>query len=88
MLDMTELAEIHEPDEENLRITVGAGARYIDISEKLEAEGLMLFVNTEIGNLTAGAACVGQTKDSSFPGEYGQVSSYVYGVKMILADGR
>ncbi|XP_065193360.1 uncharacterized protein LOC135824552 [Sycon ciliatum] len=88
VLDMRRLDCIKDPDERNMTITVGSGARYYDISHKLQAHGLMLHVNTEIGNLTAGAAVVGQTKDSAFPDEHGQVSSYVVSVRMITADGQ
>jgi len=68
-------------------VTVEAGAIYIDIAEALEKQNLQLYVNTEIGNLTAGSAACAGTKDSSFPGEYGQVGSYVTGFKMVLPSG-
>ena len=42
-------------------------------------KGLQFYVNTEIGNLSAGSAACAGTKDASFPGEYGQVGSYVSG---------
>jgi FAD/FMN-containing dehydrogenase len=44
-------------------------------------------VNTEIGSLSAGSAACAGTKDASFPDEYGQVGSYVTGVKMVLPSG-
>ena len=68
-------------------VTVEAGALYIDIAAELEKRGLQFFVNTEIGNLTAGSAACCGTKDSSMPGEYGQVGSYVTNVKMVLPSG-
>ena len=51
------------------------------------SEGLQFYVNTEIGNLSAGSAAIAGTKDASFPGEYGQVGSYITGVKMVLPSG-
>ena len=69
------------------RLTAQAGAIYIDIAHQLEQQGLQFHINTEIGNLTLGSAACGGTKDGSFPGEYGQVGSYVTGVKMVLASG-
>src|SRR5215472_10794033 len=68
-------------------LTVEAGAIHIDMAKALEARGLQFYVNTEIGNLSAGSAACAGTKDSSFPGEYGQVGSYVTDVKMVLPSG-
>src|SRR5579864_7776425 len=68
-------------------ITVEAGARHIDMARALETRGLQFYVNTEIGSLTAGSAACAGTKDASFAGEYGQVGSYVIGVKMVLPSG-
>ena len=64
-----------------------AGAIYIDIAKELEKQNLQFYVNTEIGNLSVGSAACTGTKDSSFPGEYGQVSSYITDIKMILPSG-
>ena len=68
-------------------VTVQAGAIYINIAQELEKQGLQFHVNTEIGSLSAGSAACAGTKDSSMPGEYGQVGSYVVGVKMVLPSG-
>jgi hypothetical protein len=68
-------------------LTVEAGAIHIDMAQELERQGQQFYVNTEIGNLSAGSAACAGTKDSSFPGEYGQVGSYVTGVKMVLPSG-
>ncbi|HXI99964.1 MAG TPA: FAD-binding protein, partial [Micropepsaceae bacterium] len=68
-------------------ITVEAGARHIDMARELVKHNLQFYVNTEIGSLTAGSAACAGTKDASFPGEYGQVGSYVIGVKLVLPSG-
>jgi len=68
-------------------LTVEAGAIHYDLAHALADRSLQFYVNTEIGNLTAGSAACCGTKDSSFPGEYGQVGSYVTGVKMVLPSG-
>jgi len=68
-------------------LTVEAGAIHIDMAQALEKQNLQFYVNTEIGSLSAGSAACAGTKDSSFPGEYGQVGSYVIGVKMVLPAG-
>jgi FAD/FMN-containing dehydrogenase len=68
-------------------MTVEAGARHIDMARELEKRNLQFYVNTEIGSLTAGSAACAGTKDASFAGEYGQVGSYVIGVKLVLPNG-
>src|SRR5437588_1176568 len=68
-------------------VTVEAGAIYIDIAKELEKHHLQFYINTEIGNLSAGSAACCGTKDSSMPGEFGQVGSYVTHLKMVLPDG-
>lgn len=68
-------------------VTVEAGALYIDIAKELEKKELQHYVNTEIGNLTAGSAACAGTKDASMPGEFGQVGSYVTKVRMVLPSG-
>ena len=68
-------------------VTVQAGAIYIDIAKELEKQGRQFYVNTEIGNLSAGSAACCGTKDASMPGEFGQVNSYITHIKMVLPDG-
>jgi FAD/FMN-containing dehydrogenase len=68
-------------------VTAEAGALYIDIAKELQKRQLQFHVNTEIGSLTVGSAACAGTKDASMPGEYGQVGSYVTGVKMVLPAG-
>ena len=68
-------------------LTVEAGATHLQMARELEKHGLQFYVNTEIGSLTAGSAACAGTKDGSFPGEYGQVGSYVIGLKMVLPSG-
>jgi hypothetical protein len=83
---MNHFREIGEPA--NGVITVGGGARLVEIAHKLKDRGLQLEVTPEIGNSTAGSvACCG-TKDSSLgPQGLGQVSSCVVSLKMIDANG-
>ncbi len=68
-------------------LTVQADATHLQMAKALEAQNLQFYVNTEIGSLSAGSASCAGTKDASFPGEYGQVGSYVTGVKMVLPTG-
>jgi FAD/FMN-containing dehydrogenase len=74
-------------DISNNTVTAQAGAIYIDIAKQLEQQGLQFYVNTEIGNITAGSAACCGTKDGAMPGELGQVGSYVSRIKMILPSG-
>jgi L-gulonolactone oxidase len=67
--------------------TVEAGLSYLDLSNALKSRGLQHWITTEIGNTTLGAMATAATKDSSFPDEWGQVSSYVTGVKLVAPDG-
>jgi FAD/FMN-containing dehydrogenase len=68
-------------------LTVQADATHLVMANALEAKQLQFYVNTEIGSLSAGSAACAGTKDASFPGEYGQVGSYITGVKMVLPSG-
>ena len=68
-------------------VSAQGGALYIDVAKELEKHNLQFFVNTEIGNLSIGSAACAGTKDSSMPGEFGQVGSYVTRIKMVLPSG-
>jgi FAD/FMN-containing dehydrogenase len=69
------------------RLTVEAAAVHLEMAKALEAKKMQFYVNTEIGSLSAGSASCAGTKDASFDGEFGQVGSYVTGVKMVLPSG-
>lgn len=68
-------------------LTVEAGATHLTMAKQLEAAKKQFYVNTEIGSLSAGSAAIAGTKDASMPGEFGQVGSYIIGVKMVRPDG-
>jgi FAD/FMN-containing dehydrogenase len=68
-------------------VTAQAGALYIDVAKELQKHNLQFYVNIELGNLTMGSAACTHTKDGSFPGEYGIVSSYAIGMKAVLPTG-
>ncbi|MGE3625497.1 MAG: FAD-dependent oxidoreductase, partial [Hyphomicrobiales bacterium] len=87
MLDMTGMNRIIEIGEDH--VTAEAGAIYIDVADALSRKGLQFHINTEIGNVTLGAAACAATKDSSLTGTsyFGQVSSFVSGMKVVLPDG-
>lgn len=82
------MSQLHQVlDISNDTVTVEAGAIYIDIAKELEKHGLQFYVNTEIGNITAGSAACCGTKDASMPGELGQVGSYISRIKLVLPSG-
>jgi FAD/FMN-containing dehydrogenase len=69
------------------------GVLLIDAARELEKHGLQFYVNIELGNLTMGSGACTATKDSSYYAaesggwEYGQVNSYVVGIKAVQPDG-
>lgn len=87
MLDMTGMTRIIDVGHDY--VTAEAGALYIDVAEELARRGKQFHVNTEIGNVTLGAVACAATKDSSLIGtsHWGQVSSFVSGVKLVRPDG-
>src|SRR6478752_5094463 len=85
MVDMKAMNRILKFGEDS--VTVEGGATYIVVSNALKDRGLQPYVTTEIGNVTLGAMATAATKDSSFPGGFGQVSSYVTAVRLVTPDG-
>jgi FAD/FMN-containing dehydrogenase len=86
MLDMTGMTRIVEIGHDF--VTAEAGALYIDVAEELARHGKQFHINTEIGNVTLGAVACAATKDSSLIGtsHWGQVSSFVSGLKIVRPD--
>ena len=86
MLDMTSMTRILEIGHDF--VTAEAGATYIDVAEMLARRDMQFHINTEIGNVTLGAVACAATKDSSLIGtsQWGQVSSFVSGVRLVKPD--
>jgi L-gulonolactone oxidase len=87
MLDMTGMTRIIEIGDDF--VTAEAGALYIDVAHELARRGKQFHINTEIGNVTLGAVACAATKDSSLiaSSRWGQVSSFVSGVKIVRPNG-
>jgi FAD/FMN-containing dehydrogenase len=68
-------------------VTAEAGALYIDVAHAVRRHGLQLHVNLEIGNISIGAAACCETKDATFPGEYGAVCAYAKHIRLVTANG-
>ncbi len=85
IIDMTGMNAILEITPEFA--TVQAGVEHLDLSRALRREGLQLHITTEIGNTTLAAMACSASKDASFPGQYGQINSFVTGVKLVTPKG-
>lgn len=86
IVEMAAMNRILEITEQHVRVQ--AGASLLDVATALEQRGLQLPVNPDLGNLTMGAAALAPTKDSSMPGEVGQLSSALKEVKLALPNGK
>jgi L-gulonolactone oxidase len=86
MVDMKAMNRIlHFTDD---TVTVEAGVSHEQLAYALKDRGLQPFITTEIGNTTMAAMACAATKDSSFPGGFGQVSSYVTAVRLVTPQGQ
>lgn len=85
MVDMRAMRRIIEITPDHVRVE--AGASYLEVTNALKERGLQFHITTEIGNSTMAAMTSAATKDSSFPGEYGQVSSYATAFKLVTPQG-
>src|SRR5262245_42855393 len=86
LIDMTAMNRVLEITEHTVRVQ--AGAQFIDVAAALEERGLQFPVNPDLGNITMGAAALAATKDSSMPGDCGQLSSCLKEAKLVLANGK
>jgi L-gulonolactone oxidase len=85
MVDMKAMNRIlHFTDD---TVTVEAGVTHEQLAKALKERGLQPYITTEIGNTTLAAMACAATKDSSFPDGFGQVSSYVVGVRYVTPQG-
>ena len=92
VVDMSKMNKILDINRHARTITMQAGVLHIDAARELEKHGLQFYVNVELGNLTVGSGACGGTKDASYFSEdegweYGQVASYVVGIKAVQPNG-
>jgi FAD binding domain-containing protein/D-arabinono-1,4-lactone oxidase len=87
ILNMSRMTRIINIDEANKTFTAQAGLEYIDGSQALREHDLQFMLNIEIGNMTLGSAACCHTKDALDGIEFGQVSSYVTGIKWVTPSG-
>jgi FAD/FMN-containing dehydrogenase len=87
IINMSGMERIVEIDRERMTFTAEAGLHFIEASRALRAQNLQFLTNIEIGNMTLGAASCCHTKDGLDGGEFGQVGSYVTGIKWVTPSG-
>jgi FAD binding domain/D-arabinono-1,4-lactone oxidase len=87
MIGMSRMTRVIDIDPVNGRFTAQAGLHYIDANHAMRAQNLQFMTNIEIGNMTLGSAACCHTKDGLDGIEYGQVCSYVTGIKWVTPAG-
>ena len=87
IVDMSHMAKVINIDKVNQVFTAQAGLQFIDASKALRDADLQFMTNIEIGNMTLGAAACCHSKDALDGIEFGQVSSYVTGIKWVTPSG-
>jgi FAD/FMN-containing dehydrogenase len=87
MVCLSKMAQVVAIDKLNQVFTAQAGMQIIDASIALRAQGLQMMLNIEIGNMTLGSAACCHSKDALDGIEFGQVSSYVTGMKWVTPAG-
>ncbi len=87
IVDMTSMKKIIKIDAQAMTLTAQAGLEMIEANRELRKQNLQFILNIEIGNLTLGSAACCHTKDSLDGVEFGQVNSYVIGVKWVTPAG-
>jgi hypothetical protein len=87
ILNMTKMAQVVEIDSAGLTFTAQAGMSILDASKVLRARNLQMMLNIEIGNMTLGSAACCHSKDGLDGIEFGQVCSYVAGLRWVTPAG-
>ncbi|MEO5894579.1 MAG: FAD-dependent oxidoreductase [Vicinamibacterales bacterium] len=87
IVDMREMKKVLRIDPQAMTFTGEAGLEMIEANRVLRKQKLQVMLNIEIGNLTLGSASCCQTKDSLDGVEFGQVNSYVTGIKWVSPSG-
>ncbi len=87
IVSMSALKKLLNIDAQKMTLTAQAGLQLVEAAEVLRRHNLQFMLNIEIGNITLGSAACCQTKDSLDGVEYGQVNSYVTGIKWVTPTG-
>jgi FAD/FMN-containing dehydrogenase len=87
VVDMRGLNKIVAIDPNTLTFTAQAGLEMIEAAAALRKQNLQFILNIEIGNMTLGSAACCHTKDALDGVGFGQVNSFVTGVKWVTPSG-
>ncbi len=87
IVDMRSLNRIVSIDPKNMTFTAQAGLEMIEAARELRKQNLQFVLNIEIGNMTLGSAACCHTKDALDGVGFGQVNSFVTGVKWVSPSG-
>jgi FAD/FMN-containing dehydrogenase len=81
------LKKVQTIDALGMTFTAQAGLQMVEAAGVLREQNLQFLLNIEIGNMTLGSAACCQTKDSLDGVQFGQVNSYVTGIKWVSPSG-
>ena len=87
IVDMKALNKIVSIDAQKMTFTAQAGLEMIEAADALRKQKLQFILNIEIGNMTLGSAACCHTKDALDGVGFGQVNSFVTGVKWVSPSG-
>lgn len=87
IVDMKALNKLVTIDAQKMTLTAQAGMEMIEAAEALRQQKLQFMLNIEIGNMTLGSAACCQTKDALDGVGFGQVNSFVTGIKWVSPSG-
>ena len=87
IINMTKMAQVVAIDSAGLTFTAQAGMSILDASKALRAQNLQMMLNIEIGNMTLGSAACCHSKDGLDGIEFGQICSYVLGMRWVTPAG-
>ena len=83
IVDMKALDKIVSIDATKMTFTAQAGLEMVEAADALRKQKLQFILNIEIGNMTLGSAACCHTKDALDGIGFGQVNSFVTGVKWV-----
>ena len=87
IINMSRMNRLIKIDTAQMTFTAQGGMQIIEASHALRAQNLQMMLNIEIGNMTLGSAACCHSKDALDGIEFGQVSSYVTGMKWVTPSG-
>jgi FAD/FMN-containing dehydrogenase len=87
IVDMRALNRLVAIDADGMTFTAQAGMEMIEAASLLRQQKLQFMLNIEIGNMTLGSAACCHTKDALDGVGFGQVNSFVTGVKWVSPSG-